>query len=113
MPPTFLTKFTCVLLEAEIAPIAADDFQNEYYANTGESAVGNPHYQIQDNKWGRELRVYFDAPDWVVESMRVLGYLVEERGGAGYRANYAYRCNSPNLWWNLVSGGYRLGERRL
>jgi hypothetical protein len=66
----------------------------------------------QENKWGLEARIYFDGPALVVESLRGLGYHVEDRAGGGYKSDYRYRINSQTLFWKLVRHGYRLGENR-
>ena len=104
------SRFVRLLLEVEVSPQSASDFANKYGVLTGESARTSPYYQVQPNKWGLEARIYFDAPDVVVENLRMLGHHVELRDGGGYRADFAYRVNSEQLFWTLVRHGYRLGE---
>lgn len=102
-------KFTRIHLGAEVAPSVRDEFVLRYQSITGESPVGDASFMSQDNKWGAELRMYFDAEAWVVESLRKLGYTVEERAGQYYRGEYQFRINSQDLFWRLVEHGYRLG----
>lgn len=99
------------LLQAEVAPGAQFDFERRYARATGQSVVpGNPpDYQDQSNKWGSELRVYFNNPA-LAASLTASGVHVE-RGRAGYLSgSYAYRANNNELWWDLVeNSGLRLG----
>lgn len=110
MRELLFAHFSRLLLEAEAAVEKTAEFEQRYLAATGEAATVSSHYQVQDNKWGVECRMYFDAEAWVVESLRKRGYHVEERSGAGYRGDFSYRINSENLFWKLVDHGYRLGE---
>jgi hypothetical protein len=110
MSLTLYGKFTALFLEAEVSPGAEPDFLREYMKLTGSDPRSSCNFQRQDNKWGLEARIYFDAPDWVPESLETLGYHVENRGGDGYRSSYTYRVNSQDLFWKLVRHGYRLGE---
>jgi hypothetical protein len=100
-----------VLLEAEVAPAAQTRFQKRYKATTRRVVTpGNPqYYKSQSNKWGTELRVYFNDPG-MAASLAVYGIHVEHPR-RGYRAGaYQYRCNDPHLWWGLVEDqGLRLG----
>lgn len=112
MALTLFGKFTRLLLEAEVAPTSENEFVVRYMQIAGVSPKASPHYQRQDNKWGIECRIYFDGPDWVVESLNKLGHHVEDRAGGGYRADYAYRINSQQLFWQLIEHGYRLGPNQ-
>ena len=99
------------LLEAEVAPAVHTQFQNQYTAATGQLVVpGNPeYYQDQPNKWGAELRVYFNGAT-IAESLQADDIHVEHRP-TGYRSGeYEYRFNDNDLWWELVEKhGLRLG----
>lgn len=106
---TIYGKFSDLLLEAEVAPSSVGEFTSHYGRLAGKSPAASDYFQIQDNKWGLELRVYFNAPDWVCDSLRTLGYHIEDRSG-GYRPEYAFRINHQGLFWSLVSHGYRLGH---
>ncbi len=100
-----------LLLEAEVAPGSQAKFERRYTAATKRAvSPGNPvHYQSQPNKWGAELRVYFNDPGMAV-SLEALGVHVEHPR-RGYNAGqYRYRANDNKLWWKLVENyGLRLG----
>lgn len=111
MPKSAKYKDVDLLLEAEVAPNQQKRFENRYQKATGKSvSPGNPsYYQSQPNKWGSELRVYFNDPGFaaLVES---LGIKVEKRS-RGYRSGeFHFRFNDNRLWWKLVEvSGMRLG----
>ena len=103
-------KFRRLLLEVEVTAESRSEFQTRYTMATGITPPVSTHYQIQDNKWGCECRIYFDAEEWVVQSLERLGYTVENREGGGYHNEYEYRINSQELFWRLIEHGYRIGE---
>lgn len=100
-----------ILLEAEVARRSQPRFEHRYAAATGTHVKpGNPEsYQNQPNKWGSELRVYFND-----DGMRIVleakGVHVESRR-TGYKSDqYRYRVSDNKLWWALVeNNGLRLG----
>jgi hypothetical protein len=104
-------KFS-LLLEAEVAPSAQSRFEKRYKVATGTAVrPGHPqHYQDQPNKWGAELRVYFNDPGMAV-SLEANGVHIEYPR-RGYKAGeYLYRFNDNKIWWNLVEVyGLRLGS---
>ena len=100
-----------LLLEAEVAPRAQAKFEQRYFAATNQAVTpGNPvHYQNQPNKWGAEVRIYFNDPGMAVV-LATNGYHVENSLKAYQGQNYRFRVNSKKLWWALVeSQGLRLG----
>ena len=101
-----------VLLEAEVPPSGREGFEQKYKQATGQSvSPGNPDsYQLQHDKWGPELRVYFNDPA-MVALLESIGIYVEHRD-TGYKASqYQYRFNNNSLWWKLVNDcGLRLGS---
>jgi len=101
-----------LLLEAEVAPQAQAKFEKRYMAATHIKVTpGSPvNYQAQPNKWGAELRVYFNDAGMAV-SLDATGYVVEY-SRKGYKSgDYSYRVNDNKFWWKLVeSYGLRLGE---
>lgn len=100
-----------ILLEAEVAPRVQQRFEQRYHAATGQAVTpGNPvHYQNQPNKWGAELRIYFNDPGMAV-SLAVNGLHVENSLKAYQGQNYRFRVNARNFWWALVEDhGLRLG----
>lgn len=100
-----------IFLEAEVAPNSQSRFEKRYFAATKVSvSPGSPeYYQSQANKWGTELRIYFNDPG-MAATLSATGTHVE-RGRKGYRSGqYVYRVNDNNLWWKLVEQqGLRLG----
>ena len=100
-----------VLLEAEVAPNSQARFQKRYHAATSVSvSPGHPgHYQAQTNKWGTELRIYFNDKARA-SAFKAAGVHVEE-SRTGYKSGeYTYRVNNNNIWWKLVEHqGFRLG----
>jgi len=100
-----------VYLEAEVHPNCQQEFSKRYLAATRSFiCTGAPEaYLDQPNKWGAELRIYFNAEPDIVKRLEQRGYKVERT--SAYRGTYAYRINNNNLWWELVeNGGFRLGE---
>lgn len=100
-----------LMLEAEVAPNGQTRFEKRYKAATRRTVLpGKPqHYQSQPNKWGAELRVYFNDQN-LADMLEAKGVRVEGPR-KGYKAGeYRYRVNDNKLWWNLVEKqGKRLG----
>lgn len=100
-----------ILLEAEVAPNSQKRFEARYLKATATKiSPGSPQfYQTQSNKWGAELRVYFNDPGMAI-SLSARGLHVESSRN-GYRSGeYAYRINDNKFWWDLVEGqSLRLG----
>lgn len=100
-----------LLLEAEVQPHGQSRFEKRYFDATGVAvSPGSPvHYQNQNNKWGMELRVYFNEKA-IAASLSAMGLNVE-KSRDGYRSGeYIYRVNNNKFWWNLVEiSGLRLG----
>jgi hypothetical protein len=108
--PYGFSKAGKVLLEAEVASSGLTRFSDRYYAATGRrvSSGSTPNFQKQSNKWGAELRIYFDSPK-VATELAAHGIHVEE--WRPYRGEYQFRINSGEMWWDLVENyGYRLGK---
>jgi hypothetical protein len=100
-----------LLLEAEVASGTQSRFEKRYSAATGRVVTpgSSSHYQNQPNKWGSELRVYFNDPG-LAASLAVMGVHVEHPR-RGYKAGeYDFRSNDNKFWWKLVEDyGLRLG----
>lgn len=106
-----MAKKIGLLLEAEVAPSAKTRFERRYQAATGTAvSPGSPeHYQSQSNKWGAELRVYFNAPA-MAAALKASGVHVEGPRRGYKSGEYKYRFNDNKLWWKLVEDqGMRLG----
>lgn len=105
------TKKMGLLLEAEVSPKSRSTFEKRYKNATGKIvSPGTPeHYQSQGNKWGAELRVYFNDHAMAVALRASGGYVEGPR--RGYKSGeYRYRINDNRLWWRLVEDqGLRLG----
>lgn len=100
-----------LLLEAEVAPGGRARFEKRYQAATGIAvSPGAPeHYQSQSNKWGAELRVYFNDPA-MAAVLKASGIHVEGPRRGYKSGEYRYRFNASKLWWKLVEDqGLRLG----
>ena len=101
-----------LLLEAEVSPRVQAKFEQRYFAATNQViSPGNPvYYQNQPNKFGAELRVYFNDPALAV-AIEMLGFPVENSLKAYQGANYRFRVNRKGFWWPLVElHGMRLGH---
>lgn len=100
-----------LLLEAEVAPSGQAKFQKRYKAATNQAVTpkNSTYYKSQPNKWGAELRIYFNDHGMAL-ALQANGFHVEYRR-AGYRVGeYRYRLNDSELWWTLVEDyGLRLG----
>ena len=96
-----------LLIECEVTSDKAMRLINKYEKTSGRQ-VDSRFIKIQNNKWGAEYRMYFDASKSVVDGFRNLGYHIEERV-SGYGSDRAYRINSEELFWELIKRGYRLG----
>jgi hypothetical protein len=108
---TMSKKMIGLLLEAEVSPGSRARFEARYLAATG--TVVSPglseHYQSQRNKWGAELRVYFNDPA-MATALTASGVHVEGPRRGYKSGDYLYRFNDNKLWWKLVeNSGMRLG----
>jgi hypothetical protein len=105
------TKKMGMLLEAEVAPNGKARFEKRYLTATGIAvSPGSPeHFQCQGNKWGAELRAYFN--DHAMATVLKASGVHVEGPRRGYKSGeYRYRFNNNKLWWSLVEGqGLRLG----
>lgn len=106
-----MAKKLGLLLEAEVSPRAKARFEKRYQNAAGKIvSPGKPkHYQIQKNKWGAELRVYFNHSS-MATALKASGVHIEGPR-KGYKSGaYRYRFNDSKLWWRLVENqGLRLG----
>ena len=100
-----------LFLEAEVTPGGQINFQKRYLsATTLVISPGNPvYYQNQKDKWGAELRVYFN--DFSFYQYLKNGGLHVECPRKGYKSgDYNFRLNNNECWWELVEyHGFRLG----
>jgi hypothetical protein len=109
MDVSFFSDAQDVLLEVEINEDGVSRFESEYMEITGVTPRIGVGYQHQNNKWGAEFRVYFNADLDVTDELSDNGVHVES-GGRPYRSSRTYRINNREFFWSLVNSGYRLGE---
>lgn len=105
----FKKDATDVVLEVEVKPAAAARFESRYQNITGKPPVIGEGYQHQPNKWGLEVRVYFNSKVDMSHEFTTINVHVEE-GERPYRDRWDYRLNDSDFFWSLVEAGYRLGE---
>jgi hypothetical protein len=96
-----------LLIECEMPENRKQRFRTRYHAAAGH-APNEAFMQTQNNKWGVEYRMYFDAPAAIVDGLRDAGFNVEART-TGYGAERAYRINDEELFWELIARGQHLG----
>lgn len=98
-----------VYLEVEANPKSADQFEHRYAALVGVNPAIGRGYQHQPNKWGTEVRVYFNSDIDLSDEFAAIDVYVEH-GSRPYRNQWAYRTNDREFFWALVEAGYRLGQ---
>lgn len=96
-----------VQLEVEVSPDQVSNFAKRYMKATKELACGNSNYKEQKNKWGMELKVFFNSKDlYQILSTRNIDVCLN----TAYNTQYKYRLNNNEIWWDLVENfGFRLG----
>ena len=109
MPMTIFSSINRLLLEAEVATTRVSSFITEYHNATGLTVVANTNFQVVDNKYGLEGRVYFDATAQQATALVAIGFNVEGPNRTGYRGDeYQYRISNNDLFWQLVNAGHRI-----
>lgn len=95
-----------VFIEAEGKPSVIHNFINQYNSNYGhyidESEDGIIVLQKDANKWGLELRMYFNDKSGVPAEIHVTKT-------KGYRGEYSFRINDIDLINGMFSLGYEIG----
>jgi len=110
--------FNGILLEARVGTKVKDEFITEYSCRSGLTAVGQNAFMVRENNgWpgGVDTRTYFDAPQWVVNSLKKLGFRIVKRQidmdkYEGGLREYPWKVCSQELFWWLVDYGYRIGK---
>ena len=105
----FFKNATDVVLEVEVNPNAAARFESRYSDITGLTPRLGEGYQHQPNKWGLEVRVYFNSETDMSDEFTDIDVYVEH-GDRPYRNRWLYRLNDRDFFWSLVEAGFRLGE---
>lgn len=97
-----------VHLEAEVASRMVERFVGRYQRITGVRPNPGVDFQIQ-SKHGLEGRIYFNATNDQVNSLRRMGFRVQGPRTKGYLSStYAYRIDKNSLFWDLISDGHRI-----
>jgi len=110
--------FNGLFLEARVGTKAKDTFITDYSCKSGESVAGDNAFMVRENNgWagGVDVRTYFDAPQWVVDSLRKLGFRVVKRQidmdkYEGGLREYPWKVCSKELFWRLIDYGYKVGK---
>lgn len=111
-------SFTGMFLEVRVGTDQTDEFLKKYASQTGENVSRDNAFMVRTkNGWPGALdtRVYFNAPEWVLKSLAKLGYRVVKRQidmekyDGGLR-EYPWKISSNELFWAVVSYGYRVGQ---
>ena len=111
-------NFEGLFLEVRVGPEAKSKFRRIYGGITGENATNDNAFMVRTrNGWpnGIDVKAYFEAPMWVIDSLRKLGYRVVKRQidmdkYEGGLREYTWKICSLELFWWLVGYGYRVGK---
>ena len=99
-------------LEAEVPSNTQGAFESRYSSAAGAtvSPRNRAQYQDQPNKWGAELRIYFNDAS-VAALFQGAGITVENRNSGYKSGEFMFRTNNNDLWWDVVENhGCRLGH---
>ncbi len=97
-------------LEANVPKKAQKTFEARYKAATGTAVkpASPPDYFEVNNKWGPELRIYFNSAS-VAKKLTSAGVNFEP--AQPFRKEYKHRLNNNDIWWDLVENyGFRIGQ---
>jgi hypothetical protein len=102
----FKTTRQAVFIEAEGKPSRIqsfiDDYNNQYNEMLRMDDDGLIVLQDDANKWGLELRLYFNDKSGIPDGVRVTRNSV-------YRPEYKFRINDISVIKELFNYGYRIG----
>ena len=110
--------FDGLFLEARVGGKVKQDFIKQYAVRSGVSVENDNAFMVRTkNGWqgGCDLRAYFEAPLWVVESLRKIGFRIVKRQidmekYEGGLREYSWKVCSSELFWWLVDYGYKVGK---
>jgi len=90
-------------------------FIQQYQSLSGETPPDHPSYLRASNKFGRQFRLYLslDGPQrhFVETALRVtLTSVAIQHGHRSYNYRFTPRSANPQLFWDLVALGFRLGD---
>jgi hypothetical protein len=93
--------------------------RNKYASLTGEKCEDSNAFIARKNSWKHNCKVYFDAPEWVIDGLRKLGVNVRDNNipkevsenKYGMKKSKCPYVFSNIFWfWKLIEYGYKLGE---
>lgn len=115
--------FDKLIIEARVGVKRYDSFIRQYGRRTGNRCDDILITRVDDNAWDNSLdtKIYFNAPQWVIESLEKLGIHVSQGIVVSLKKTYTginydgishcqYTISNNELFWDLVDYGYRLGE---
>ena len=110
--------FKGIFIEPRIGAAAKDRFVREYGSRTGEDVTKSESFMVRSkNGWqnAQDTKMYFDAPQWVRDSLGKLGYRVTKRQVDMFKykgglQEYPWKICSNDLFWRLIDYGYRSGR---
>jgi len=112
------SAFEGLFLEARVGVDAKKGFLKKYAITTTQKASQADSFLIRTkNGWPNALdtKIYFEAPEWVRESLGKLGFRIVKRQidmfkYKGGLREYTWKICSNELFWWLLDYGYRLGK---
>jgi hypothetical protein len=95
-------------LDVETHPRGRNSFESRYEQLAGvQPQEDNHNYYVWDqdtNKWGTELRIYFNGTDHIPVALAEM--IVSARPGFGYNS----RVNNNHFIWRLIECGFLLQD---
>lgn len=92
-----------------------DAFAQQYRDISGSDPVEDRSFFRHSNKWGRQYRVYLslDGPQrhFVQNALGItLTSVAEQHGHRSYNYRFTASARDPQIFWDLVALGFRLGD---
>jgi len=118
----FFACFSRIILESRVGPDQFEPFITKYGVRTGEGCRDHKSLITREGGWDYALdtKVYFDAPEWVIENLAAIGVHVLKGKKhrmfyvslypSAVKEPYQYSISNNEFFWWLVDYGYRLGE---
>ncbi len=100
----FEDNSTC-LIEAEVKDTQVLSFKKTYKELTGSENIDSTHFHSIPNKWGIELRVYYNSNDKTPSEVLSLS---TSNSRSGFTA-YNKRINNNEIIFELFKKGFKIG----